>query len=802
MRRFCFLLLLVATLAFQPDLTTTAQEADAITIIERTPQPDAVDIHSDTTLTVVFSAPVVPLTGTADLAALPAPVRISPAVDGVGEWLNTIVWQFTPTDAFPPGATITVTTNENFQTASGAPLTADQWQFTTQRARVSSISIDSPDRGYSGLRAGDLLYLNDIIVIDFNQRVQQDVIEALVRLEDASGQAVPITLEWVDHIRLKLKPMDRFQISSRYTVVIESSLDGQQMLEEPFSQSLATLPYPSVKSVSPERSIDITANTWQRWASITFATQMDINSLEGLIRVEPESVEWQPRSNRNDQISLTIDSAALQTYTITLLAGAKDIYGNTIDSDYTWSFRVVESPPPPPHAYLLTRDSLNVTNAYRPNDTRMAMSVAGSEDFTSRFTLYRADDLNAVARASTPTDYANSYMQRIAWEQALMVNSTPLREWEQTFNGGGVRILEEVLLADEGGGQLDPGLYVLEADEYRPRYQEQPIREKRSVFLAVSTAMITVRRTPTDVLVWVTDMQTGAPLSDVSVTRYSLDGTSETAMTNSDGLARLPTPQPEQSSCPNRDQAYDYCDDLMYAFITAQAPGVYGAWYSDWAASGQTNQVGYLYTDRSVYRPGDTVYFRGILRNKDDMDYTIPDNISELTFRLCSDWFTCQEDQNIETVTVPVSNWGTFNGSFTLPTDAEPVRHWILAGLDNPNFLINDCYQFNVYDDPYCYDYPSEGTYFTVAEFITPEFQVDAAPNAPDGIQGEPLGVTVNAQMYSGSPLRGGTVSWSGSAGPASFSYENYSFNDETIGLDYVRVEGPMVGDAPLITDS
>jgi hypothetical protein len=800
MRRFFLLLLLVTALAFQPAPITTAQEAEAITILQRTPDRDTVDIQTNTPVTVVFSAPVVPLTGTADLAELPAPVRISPAVEGTGAWLNTIAWQFTPTEAFPPGATITVTTDDRFQSASGAPLTADQWQFTTQRARVSSIWVDSPERGHSVLYAGDPLYLNDIVVIDFNQRVQQEVIEALVRLENASGQAVPITLEWVDHAKLKLKPMDRFQISSRYTVVIESSLDGQQMLEEPFSQSLAILPYPSVKSVSPERSIDITANTWQRWASITFATQMDINSLEGLIRVEPEGVEWKPQSNRNDQISLSIDSAALQTYTITLLAGAKDIYGNTIDSDYTWSFRVVEPPPPLPHAYLLTRDSLNVTNAYRPNDTRMAMSVSGAEDFTSHFALYRARDLNTVAPASTPTNYVDSYRQRMAWEEALMPDSAPLREWEQTFNGGGERTLAEVLLAGEDGGQLDPGLYIVQADEYRINYQQHRIEETRSVLVSVSTAILTVRRTRTDILVWVTDMQTGAPLADVPVTRYSLDGTSETAMTNSDGLARLPTPLVPQHTCPHQDR-YRHCDELMYAFITTEAPGVYGAWYSDRAAHKSVN-VGYLYTDRRVYRPGDTVYFRGILRDKDDMDYSVPEGITEVKLRICPFWYTCHENESLQIVTVPVSNWGTMSGSFTLPADIEPEQYRIHVEVDTYSFITTECYQFNLYDDLYCYDYPSNGLYFTVAEFITPEFEVDAAPNAPDGIQGEPLGVTVNAQMYSGSPLRGGSISWSASAGPASFSYENYSFNDETIGLDYLDIRGPMSGDALLMTDS
>ncbi len=32
----------------------------------------------------------------------------------------------------------------------------------------------------------------------------------------------------------------------------------------------------------------------------------------------------------------------------------------------------------------------------------------------------------------------------------------------------------------------------------------------------------------------------------------------------------------------------------------------------------------YLYTDRPIYRPGQTVNFKGILRKEDDAEYSLP----------------------------------------------------------------------------------------------------------------------------------------------------------------------------------
>lgn len=798
MRRFFLLLLLTAILAFQPDLTTTAQETNAITIIERTPQPDAVDIHSDTTLTVVFSAPVVPLTGTADLAALPAPVRISPAVDGVGEWLNTIVWQFTPTDAFPPGTTITVTTDEDFETVSGAPLTADQWQFTTQLARVSSIGLNTlSNRQYTD-RENPRLYLDDALSIGFSQQVNKKTIEPLIHLKDSAGQDVPVTFRWERNSIVELKPINLLQIDSSYTLVVESSLDGQQFLTEPFSQIIHTIPYPSVASVSPEPDQEVGPTSRQR-AAITFATEMDLNSLEGLIRIEPDDVVWQPETTSNNKtfISLEFEATILQTYTITLAAGARDIYGNTIDSDYTWSFTAVEPPPPSTNVYLLTRDQLNVTNAYRPNDTRMAMAVSGIEDFTGNFALYRARDLNTAISDLVMSDDLIQFPQRTAWERLLMPES-PWREWQQTFNGGGSpRTLAEVLLAGEDGGQLDLGLYILEAEEYRSRYQQEPEITTRSTMLAVSTAILTVRRTPTDMLVWVTDMQNGAPLANVQVTRYSLDGTSEVATTDSDGLARLPTPVVDPTHCQPREWSSSYCSQTSYTFITAEAPEVYGIWYSDQAAA-ENSRVGYLYTDRRVYLPGDTVYFRGILRDKNDMDYTVPTE-SEVTLRVCYYYAQCDDSDDLQSLTVPVSYWGTIHGSFTLPADSDPMQYGIKVEWGDYDFTVNNCYLYSIHDF-YCYDYPSNGTVFTVANFIIPEFEVNATPNAPEGIQGDSLGVTVNAGLYSGSPLRGGIVSWAVDLIPTSFSYERYRFRDATLDNDGDFFESSMQEGDPLTT--
>jgi hypothetical protein len=507
---------------------------------------------------------------------------------------------------------------------------------------------------------------------------------------------------------------------------------------------------------------------------------MNFDTLEGRIRVEPDSVEWTPRTHPGAPTLFNIEFRPEigQTYTITLLAGAEDVYGNAIETDYSWSFSLVEPPPPQLRSYLVVRDYfLTVTNAYR-EDTRLAMVTWGQEDFISNFALYRAGDIVTAIQAVTSD--VGTYEWYRAWTDALLSDAEQLRSWQQTFNGGGERATDEVLLASTDGGQLEPGLYFLEADEYRSHSAATPVVINR-VLLAVSTAVLTVRRGPNEILVWVTDMNSGAPVADTTVNFYARTGTTLSALTDADGIARLPMSTPLESGC----EYGEYCSVNEFALISAEDDDVYGLWYSERVLSTRT-QVGNLYTERRVYRPGDTVYFRGVLRDKDDMTFTIPVN-QEVQITVCP-YYGCDSSSAnmVANMTVPVSEWGTINGSFALPSNLEPANYYIQTDWGSEAFRTWYCYN-DYYDDVYCEDAPSGGTVFTVATFDTPEFEISAAPAAPEGMQGEPLGVIVDARLYNGGALRGVPVAWEIQAHAGTFRHENYGFGDALAGSNGLR---------------
>jgi hypothetical protein len=90
----------------------------------------------------------------------------------------------------------------------------------------------------------------------------------------------------------------------------------------------------------------------------------------------------------------------------------------------------------------------------------------------------------------------------------------------------------------------------------------------------------------------------------------------------------------------------------------------------------------FLFTDRSIYRPGQLVYFKGIgvtqdyktkknqlLANKDSITVTLKD----------------ANFQKVDSVKVLLNEFGSFNGSFRLPENKLNGNFTIVAGIDNNN---------------------------------------------------------------------------------------------------------------------
>ena len=138
-----------------------------------------------------------------------------------------------------------------------------------------------------------------------------------------------------------------------------------------------------------------------------------------------------------------------------------------------------------------------------------------------------------------------------------------------------------------------------------------------------------------------------------------------------------------------------------------------------------------FFTDRSIYRPGQTIYFKGIVIYKDTEDMpTIRSNEKvEVVFRDVN-------NQVVATKAFTTNEFGTFNGSFTAPSAGLLGRMSIVANQVNGRTAVR------------------------VEEYKRPKFEVNIDPVEKAYRLNELVTLTGNAKAFAGNNVDGATVKY------------------------------------------
>ncbi len=723
------------------------------------PEPDSDAIAADARIVVSFDRPIAPLTTTGDLAAYPSPIVVTPPLEGVGEWINASIFSFTPSGYYAGGSNVTVTVPAGFMAVDGAATVEDYtWTFTTLPPQV--IRTTPIDGGIEIAPDG-------VITITFSQPMDRASVEAGFQLS-GGGVNTPVAFEWnVNSTELIVRPQVMLALETQYNATIAQSAhgaNGGSPLDAPLTVSFTTLPYPAVQETSPFNGEVLSYDFYS--ARIEFNTNMNWETVRDLITVEPAWASWYPETYESDSRMLWVrfDGTVPGTeYRITIRAGASDVYGNVMQSDYTFSFFTMVLGDA---VYPITNGDFVMTNAYNP-DTLFRLRAMGTSNVV--FSLYDIDLSDAVGiRVGQYGDFVYSTYGLSGEMPPFFERLAPMRDWVERFEIGDVDSLATVTtpLNSPEGGQLAPGLYWLRvladvgagANIYGA--SETNIYQ---MALAVATANITVKRTPDETFVWVTDLQSGAVVPNAAVRIVSRDEVLANGMTDANGIFRAPVALDE----PGLDFGVEYLA------VEVTGDGIYGAWFSG-ADNDLPVERGYLYTDRPIYRPGETVYYRGVVRDRRDMDFSVPDQATaHVELRQAYESTVLWESD------VDLTSFGTFSGSLTIPPDV-PIGLLKLF----VDFGDSVSYQYGYVS----YDYEADdatSVTFRVAEFRVPEFEVQVTPQMDTIIQGDTLTAVLNASYYSGGGLGESPVAWNMFADTAVFDYQGGGRWDFSPEYDY-----------------
>ncbi len=91
-----------------------------------------------------------------------------------------------------------------------------------------------------------------------------------------------------------------------------------------------------------------------------------------------------------------------------------------------------------------------------------------------------------------------------------------------------------------------------------------------------------------------------------------------------------------------------------------------------------------LFTDRAIYRPGQTVYFQGVVVRYQGKEQTLVNGYSEKVTFKDANW------QEINAVTFTTDEYGTFSGSFVIPTDRLNGVFHLISGHGSATFRVEE----------------------------------------------------------------------------------------------------------------
>ncbi len=689
-------------------LTYTTEEALNVTQVYPGDGDEGVSV--DTEITVVFNKPVAPLTSREE--AEPLPLQFDPPINGQGRWVSSSIYVFRPDEPLNSGTTYQAFLPAEVQTFNGDILSQPYaWSFTTEVVRVTDIEVD---HAWALEHTVEYARRDAAIQVYFSQPMDHASVERHLSLTAVvDGSCPPLQFKWDEESTvLTITPEALYAPDVTYKLEITAARaqDGGT-LQGPVVAYFHTAGPPTVVTTDgPYQS------AYSPWIEVEFASYLDETSLSEHIRIEP-----QPK-----QLTWTVYGRFLHlgtleagtTYTITLLPGIRDIYGEVLTDPYTFQ----------------------VTTAHLQPDVELL--VPGGRPSLLRFdgpqTVWlRYANLDTVQLSLYPLDDVRLVNDLGRQQEGCPANQPPM--WQQTVDLSGsprdrYQLIPLHLAAFNGNQPVPPGAYCL-----RLRPQPAPSFYQDTALLLIVTDHITLKDSPKGALVWVTDLETATPQAGLPVTLYAL------------GKAELPYPVGEGTT---DDQGLARWDQLpgtprfawihtadRYAFVDASwnndasSPYLPSYW---WVLSqSATKNQAFVYTDRPLYRPGQQIFFKGIVRQEEDLHYTLPD-LTQVVAVLY------HEDTEVARQKVNLSPFGTFHGSFVLAEDAPVGGYFIRV---------------------YSQDKTSSAYYLgsigvRVAAYHKPVFEVDLTPDQTDLFPGEKTTVHLQATYYAGDAVGDAQVEW------------------------------------------
>jgi uncharacterized protein YfaS (alpha-2-macroglobulin family) len=764
-------------LASAPTVVLTAAGAAGVAATQ--PADGAEEADANAPIVVLFSRPMAPLTGIAEQSELPQPLTIDPPVDGAGEWISTSVYRFQPAQPLA-GATTYRVDVAALPDAAGQSMSAPYtFSFTTAAPIVLSAKP-------SGIFARP----DATVRVTFSQPMDPASTEAAFSLVDqgagesavtaggypapvsaspqapaATGAPVAGSFTWnVTGTVLSFAPAALLTYGSRYTIAVAEDAQPasqQGRMRQASASSFTVVPLPAVLTTSIlDGAAGVNPETELR---VRFSAPVSDTTLLDSITISPPPIstttvvsytytDYYENTQQNQTAIDRVIPFGYNThlmlnwyrepntaYTVTIGGGVTDEFGNTLGEDFVTSFTTSEYPP-------LTQLDLDRFTHYSAH-TAPIVGVRYRNVDTVDAQLYRLPlrDLYTLGGQ-------NSWS---VWDTYQVPDRAQNLIWSKSAPGEGERNVVNVLgftIADADGAPLPPGPYLLEVRNPVVAGPDTSMNAQmqRAVIILTNRNITFKRGLEGQSLAWLTDLQTGEPAADAAVVFTQEGETLGEATTDADGAATAPLAIPPNLSYAPVFATSGAPGDADFAVVSTEWNQGIEAWSFGVPTGGSYDQsLLTLYTERPIYRPGQTVFWKGIYRVVENDQWRVPPADAPIQVRV-----TDGMGNLIVEDSYPINEFGTIDGQFTLAPDA-PTGFYSINASVGPADMVN----------------ASGGAGFQVAAYRAPEFEIVVKTDQPEYIQGDTIQLQVQANYFSGGALANAPVEWRLLASPYSFTW-------------------------------
>jgi uncharacterized protein YfaS (alpha-2-macroglobulin family) len=695
-----------------------------------------------------------------------AAVTLAPAFAWTGHWRDRQTLVVQPSVALAPGTRYQVALAGALRDRTGG-FTFD---FVHQPLQVDGVlAVDTASLAPDGA-----------IPIAFNQPVRARDAAKACALVDADAKKIALTARLPDAVDATavLVPATRLATGTGYTLTCAdlTSAGGNAPLAEPYTLEVQSRPTLSVASILPDSLVAADEVSIE----VELSTEVALDAIRKAVTSTPAipglDQGWLDGSGRVYRV--TVDLAEQAAYKLTV-ANLVDVHGQRLAA---------------PHEASFTTGDARARLSMETGIFALEASAKGYPVWTRNVKKFHVD-CAAIPRGklvqllTTDMNYdpwgGSADSHTIDWK-AL---STSVKRRDVTV--AGARNQWHLATLDLGtacGGRATGARGVYLADVKSDEITEDPdrpwlTRNRQRVLANVTDMGVLIKVGPASGIVWVTSLASGDPLPGAKVTVYTPTGKQvTTGTTDREGLMKIPgsaiakaqpsvdDSDPTGGEDEGGEEGFEDWDSYRSQRLIAvvEKAGDLAVVDGNWANGIQiwnfgvpeerrgaaTRIRGFIQSDRGLYRPGEQVHFKGLVR---ELAQNAPPRIPKartLAVEVSDSRGTTIHQGNAE-----VSSFGGFHFDLALAAEATLGDYYVKATLGGQVFRER----------------------FMVEEYRPAAFELDVTPAAGTARPGTRMVFTANARYLFGAPVTDATVEWNLRRRPhrVGFAgYDEYSFTE------------------------